>query len=77
MGFAPAGEALLFGQGNASVGSHRDVENVLNTELFHRFTEIRVIIKDWRGEYNQERLHSVPGYQVPSAVFERIHNRNP
>jgi len=42
----------------------------LDAELFQSLAEARVVIEDWRRQYNYERPHSALGYQVPAAVFE-------
>jgi transposase InsO family protein len=40
-------------------------DELLNRELFGNLVEARVIIEQWRKEYNQERPHSSLGYQTP------------
>ncbi len=42
----------------------------LDAELFHNLAEARVVLEDWRRQYNHERPHSALGYQVLAAVFE-------
>jgi transposase InsO family protein len=44
-------------------GKFRD--ECLNMELFSSMTEARVIIEDWRREYNEIRPHSSLGYLTP------------
>jgi putative transposase len=41
----------------------------LDAERFHSLTEARVVIEDWRQQYNQERPHSALGYQTPATVY--------
>jgi putative transposase len=43
-------------------------DDVLNRELFHSVKEAKVIVEDWRLEYNNHRPHSGLGYMTP-AVF--------
>jgi len=41
----------------------------LDAEQFHSLTEARVVIEDWRQQYNQDRPHSALGYQTPATVY--------
>lgn len=41
----------------------------LDAERFHNLTEARVIIEDWRQQYNHERPHSALGYQTPATIY--------
>ena len=34
-----------------------------------RVEEARVVIEDWRRQYNQERPHSALGYQTPARIY--------
>jgi putative transposase len=45
-------------------GKMRD--ELLNGEIFDTVTEARVIIEQWRREYNQRRPHSALGYRPPA-----------
>ncbi len=45
-------------------GKFRD--ECLNMEIFSSITEARIIIEDWRREYNEIRPHSSLGYMTPS-----------
>jgi len=38
----------------------------LNREIFTTLTEAKVLIGQWRREYNQVRPHSSFGYQPPA-----------
>ena len=40
-------------------------DECLNRELFGNLAEARVVIEQWREQYNQERPHSSLGYQTP------------
>jgi len=41
-------------------------DELLNREIFTTLTEARVLIEQWRREYNQVRPHSALGYQPPA-----------
>jgi transposase InsO family protein len=41
-------------------------DELLNGEVFTTMTEARVLIEQWRREYNQTRPHSSLGYQPPA-----------
>ena len=41
-------------------------DELLQGELFTSLLEARVLIKQWRREYNEERPHSSLGYQTPA-----------
>jgi putative transposase len=43
-------------------------DELLNVELFCCLAEARVVIEDWRQDYNQQRPHSALGRKAP-AVF--------
>ena len=40
-------------------------DELLEREEFGSLTEARVLLEDWRAEYNQERPHSALGYKTP------------
>ena len=46
-------------------GKFRD--EILNRELFYSVKEAKVIVEDWRLEYNNHRPHSSLGYMTPAA----------
>jgi putative transposase len=41
-------------------------DELLNMEVFTTLTEARVLIEEWRKEYNQVRPHSSLGYRTPA-----------
>ena len=41
-------------------------DELLNREIFTTLTRARVLISDWRKEYNQVRPHSSLGYRPPA-----------
>jgi putative transposase len=53
-------------------GKMRD--ELLNREVFYTLTEAKVLIEQWRREYNQVRPHSAKGYKppAPEAVLATI-----
>ena len=54
------------------IGRLRD--ELLNGEIFDTLLEARVVIENWRREYNQFRPHSSLGYRppAPEAIEPRI-----
>ena len=46
------------------IGKFRD--ELLNREIFDTLVEAKVVIKNWRKEYNQFRPHSSLGYRPPA-----------
>jgi len=49
-------------------------DDVLNREVFHSVKEAKVIVENWRLEYNNHRPHSSLGYMTPAAFAA---SRNP
>ena len=41
-------------------------DELLNREIFTTLTEAKILIKEWRGVYNQFRTHSALGYRPPA-----------
>ena len=41
-------------------------DEMLNREIFTTLTEVKILIEEWRGEYNQVRPHSSLGYRSPT-----------
>ncbi|MCK4419323.1 transposase [Candidatus Aerophobetes bacterium] len=41
-------------------------DELLNREIFTTLTEAKILIEEWRKEYNQVRPHSALGYQLPA-----------
>ncbi len=41
-------------------------DELLNREIFTTLTEAKVLIEQWRREYNQVRPHSSLGYRPPA-----------
>ena len=51
-------------------GKMRD--ELLNGEIFTTLTEARVLIAEWRKEYNQVRPHSSLGYRPPAPEAKML-----
>lgn len=47
-------------------------DELLNREIFTTLTEARVLIADWRKEYNQVRPHSSLGYKPPAPEAKML-----
>lgn len=45
-------------------------DECLNINLFSSLAHARVVISDWKTEYNQHRRHSALGYRTPAAYAE-------
>lgn len=58
---------------NAYIESFHDKlrDECLNREIFGSLMEARVVIEQWRLEYNAERPHSSLGYQTPAEFAGR------
>jgi len=54
------------------IGKLRD--EVLNGEVFDTLLEARVVIEDWRREYNKHRPHSSLGYRPPAPETRMLEN---
>lgn len=47
-------------------------DELLNGELFYSLREARVVVEEWRNEYNERRPHSSLGYETPEAFAARF-----
>jgi len=49
-------------------------DELLNREIFTTLTEAKILIEQWRKEYNQVRPHSALGYRppAPEAIMVKI-----
>jgi putative transposase len=54
------------------IGKLRD--ELLNGEIFDTLLEARVVIENWRREYNQCRPHSSLGYRPPAPEARMLEN---
>jgi transposase InsO family protein len=57
------------GYGESFIGKLR--QECLEQEVFGSLLEAKVVIEDWRREYNERRPHSALGYETPAAVAAR------
>ena len=62
--FIEPGSPLENGYIESFNGKLRD--ELLNREIFTTLMEAKVLIKEWRREYNQVRPHSALGYRPPA-----------
>jgi len=51
-------------------------DELLNGELFDNLLEARVVIEDWRIDYNTSRPHSSLGNLTPNEYADRWHQRH-
>ena len=65
---APSRKRLADGNIESFNGRLRD--ECLNLHLFWSLTDARVVISDWKIEYNQHRRHSALGYQTSARYAE-------
>ena len=49
-------------------------DELLNGEIFDTLLEARVVIEDWKRNYNQRRPHSALGYKPPAPETRRLEN---
>ena len=68
LSFIPPGEPWRNGYVESFNGRLRD--ECLNINLFWSLTHARVVISDWKVEYNHHRRHSALGYQAPARYAE-------
>jgi len=45
------------------------IDELLNGEIFETLLEAKVLIEEWRKEYNAVRPHSSLGYKPPAPEF--------
>ena len=66
--FIPPGEPWRNGYIESFNGRLRD--ECLNINIFWSLAHARVVIGDWKTEYNHHRRHSALGYQPPALYAE-------
>lgn len=64
LSFIPPGEPWRNGYIESFNSRVRD--ECLNINTFWSLTQARVVIADWKAEYNHHRRHSALGYQTPA-----------
>ena len=67
--FIPPGEPWRNGYIESFNARVRD--ECLNINIFWSLTQARVVISDWKDDYNHRRRHSALGYQAP-AVYAAV-----
>ena len=65
LAFIPPGEPWRNGYVESFNSRIRD--ECLNINIFWSLTQARVVISDWKEDYNHRRRHSSLGYQAPAA----------
>jgi transposase InsO family protein len=75
--FIEPGSPWENGYTESFIGKLRD--ELLNREIFTSLLEAKVLIENWRREYNQVRLHSALGYRPPApealiSGFNTLHD---
>jgi len=65
LAFIPPGQPWRNGYIESFNSRVRD--ECLNINMFWSLTQARVVITDWKDDYNQRRRHSSLGYQAPAV----------
>jgi putative transposase len=73
LSFIPPGEPWRNGYIESFNARVRD--ECLNINIFWSLTHARVVITDWKEEYNNHRRHSALGYQTPSRYASACTHR--
>jgi transposase InsO family protein len=71
--FIPPGEPWSNGYVESFNGRVRD--ECLNINIFWSLTQARLVISDWKEDYNQRRRHSCLGYQAPAVYAAACSHR--
>ncbi|MCU1643004.1 MAG: hypothetical protein JWN03_3279 [Nocardia sp.] len=75
LAFIPPGQPWRNGYIESFNGRLRD--ECLNINSFWSLTQARVVISDWKDEYNYRRRHSALGYQTPARYADTCIHRSP
>jgi len=51
-------------------------DELLNLEVFDSLLEARVLVEDWRREYNHYRPHQSLNYTTPAAFARQWHHQH-
>ncbi len=68
--YIDAGKPWQNGTNESFNGKLRD--ECLNLEWFRHRTEARILIEQWRWQYNEQRPHSSLSYRTPSQVRQQV-----
>ena len=71
LSFIPPGEPWRNGYVESFNGRVRD--ECLNINIFWSLAQARVVITDWKDDYNHRRRHSSLGYQAPADLRCGLH----
>jgi putative transposase len=74
LSFIPPGQPWRNGYIESFNGRVRD--ECLNINEFWSLTQARIVITDWKDEYNHHRRHSALGYQTPAGYAAACTHRN-
>jgi putative transposase len=74
LSFIPPGQPWRNGYIESFNGRVRD--ECLNINEFWSLTHARIVITDWKTEYNHQRRHSALGYQTPAGYAAACTHRN-
>lgn len=50
-------------------------DECLNEHWFHSIEHAKVILREWRQDYNEHRPHSMLGYKTPAEMAEELRNQ--
>ncbi len=74
LSFIPPGQPWRNGYIESFNGRVRD--ECLNINIFWSLIHARIVISDWKQEYNHHRRHSALGYQTPARYAAACTHRN-
>ena len=74
LAFIPPGQPWRNGYVESFNGRVRD--ECLNINEFWSLAQARIVITDWKHEYNHHRRHSALGYQTPARYAAACTHRN-
>jgi putative transposase len=74
LSFIPPGQPWRNGYIESFNGRVRD--ECLNINEFWSLTQARIVITDWKDEYNHHRRHSALGYETPAGYAAACTHRN-
>ncbi len=75
LAFIPPGQPWCNGYIELFNGRLRD--ECLNLNSFWSLTQARVVISDWKDEYNHRRRHSALGYRTPARYADTCIRQQP